>query len=119
MRPKSYVYLNLHKSCWSVMERGIVQNHADEVYAEKVEFVVRPAGHAKAIEKKCKNVHAFVRGYTAPSRDGEFEFETPVEVSYNPYKGAHFYRKDTGEPVTCANFVHMTADRKLFCRGVE
>ena len=53
----------------------------------EVKFAVQPAGHAKVVKEKKKNVHAFIRGiYTRPTLDC-----WQVIVSYNPYKHDHFF----------------------------
>lgn len=104
---KTYIYWNLHKHVWSCMVRGRVQDHAKHVLVAGAEFVVRAAGHRKVLEQKRKNVHAFVKGDVVPMPN-HCRLDEPVEISYNPYKGAHFYRKDTGEVVTSAELVQMT-----------
>jgi hypothetical protein len=42
----------------------------------------------------------------------------PIQLSYNPYKGAHFYRKDTGEVVESARVVELRPDRTVWAWGV-
>ena len=105
---KTYVYRNLHKDQWSLMVRGIVQEHAKRVVLTNVEFRVRPAGHAKVLRDKRKNVHAFAVGTVGYQGDVSLALNTGnwgVEVGYNPYKGATFYRKDTGAPIAGARVV--------------
>ena len=57
------VYWNLHKLCWSVRRQGKVIAHADYVSLRDCKLVVQPAGRQKVLAEKCKNVHAFVRGF--------------------------------------------------------
>lgn len=116
---KTYVYFNLHKHVWSCMVRGIVQRHSEHVFVSAAEFVVRAAGHRKVLEQKRKNVHAFVRGRET-SEDALLgrRLSNAVQISYNPFKGAHFYRKDTGEVVKSASLVELRPDKTVWAWGV-
>ena len=84
------VYWNLHKLCFSIRKNGRVVKHLHEgpeyLTLTDVKFAVQPAGRAKVLREKKKNVHAFIRG--------TINFESPVAyqefVSYNPYKGDTF-----------------------------
>ena len=84
------VYWNLHKLCFSIRKNGRVVMHLHEgpewLTLTDVKFAVQPAGRAKVLREKKKNVHAFIRGTV--------NFESPVAyqelVSYNPYKGDTF-----------------------------
>lgn len=115
---KTYVYFNLHKHVWSVMVRGIVQRHAPMVLIKDADFVVRPAGHAKVLRDRAKNVHAFVRG-TDVSDQHFMTVDEGVQLSYNPYRGPHFYRKDTGEVVESAGLVVLKSDKTVWAHGVK
>jgi hypothetical protein len=123
-KAKTYVYFNLHKHVWSVMVRGRVQRHAEAVTIIDADFVVRAAGHAKVLREKRKNVHAFVRGTetrgVATSKTMSYDPAKGggIQLSYNPYKGPHFYRKDTGEVVESARVVELRADRSVWAWGV-
>ena len=116
---KTYVYFNLHKHVWSVMVRGIVQRHATNVCIKDADFVVRPAGHAKVIRERRKNVHSFVRGTDVAIGDVVTCVGEAIQLSYNPYKGAHFYRKDTGEVVESAEIVELRPDKTVWAWGVK
>lgn len=85
---KVYVYRNLHKNCYSVMHRGRVVMHADNLVLTDVEFRVREAGRQKVIAKKRKNVHAFVVGQLQANEKVSIAGE---RVAYNPYTGHSFY----------------------------
>lgn len=132
-----YHYYNLHKQCWSVMNRGRVVDHVTQRYIYRPVFVVRPAGQRKVRETRRKNVHAFVKGEgygllgavgLVSSKDFDFAGASDwVEVSYNPYRTwrdedtgeqitAPFYVKSTGDPVHEAKEAVLTSDRKLFVR---
>lgn len=115
---KTDVYFNLHTGLWSLLDRstGRVYDHARVVVsALPVAMVVQPAGHRRVLEEKRKNVHAFIRGsYLEPLSNvtmwQAFAKEVGlVPVSYNPYRGPSFYRKDTGQDVTEAEAIVMLA----------
>lgn len=117
MKAKIYVYRNLQQDTWSLMHRGIVKWHADRVVLTDVEFRVRPAGRARVLRERRKNVHAFACGYhrhTAIVLRGN-----PVEVTYNPYHGGYFYRKDNGRAVTHASWVELTPSGQVFAYHVR
>ena len=106
---KIEVYRNLHKKCWSVRQDGLVKFHCHQMSMKDCEFVVRPAGRAKVLREKRKNVHAFVRGYLW---DGKLPADIEVgafgeNVSYNPYKAATFV-DDENKPVYAASFVDFS-----------
>lgn len=116
--PRTDVYYNLHSRVWSMLDRrtGRVYEHAPVVVSPlHVGFVVRAAGHARALREGQKNVHAFVRGdYLEPFDDvagwqahaADLPF---VPVSYNPFRAPSFYRKDTGQDVAEAKAIVMIA----------
>ena len=118
--PRTDVYYNLHSGLWSLLDRrtGKVYDHAPVVVSSlPVTCVVRPAGHRRVVEERRKNVHAFIRGdWLEPSDDlegwtaraGKLNL---VQVSYNPYRGPTFYRKDTGQDITEASTIIMLAPR--------
>lgn len=116
---KTYVYFNLHKHVWSVMFRGIVVRHAKVVCIKGADFVVRPAGHARVIREQRKSVHAFVRGTDVALGEVVNTPGKAIPLSYNPYKGAHFYRKDTGQIVESAAVVELRADNTVWAWGVK
>jgi len=104
------VYRNLHTGTFSVQDAktGLVIAHLDRIFIKDAAFVVRPAGRAKVLRDKKKNVHAFVVGYVS------CDYCTPSrEVSYNPYKAEHFYFKSSEEPVLASECV-LLKDNKIF-----
>jgi len=123
---KTYVYKNLHKDTWSLMERGIVRAHSDNVVVNNAEFRVRPAGRERVLREQRKTVHAFVVGYpvaddvdTRASVEGiKLALGEPVQVSYNPYRGDTFYRKDTDESVEAAELVELRTDGSVWAWGL-
>ena len=103
---KIEVYRNLHKNCWSVRQKGIVRFHCHRINLKDCMFVVQPAGHAKVIREKKKNVHAFVRGYLY---DSMLPVSSPFmwdDIYYNPYKADTFVDFE-GTPVHMARLVDL------------
>ena len=104
---KVEVYRNLHKDCWSVRQKGIVRFHCRRINLKDCAFVVQPAGHAKVIREKKKNVHAFVRGYISNDEAyGSGELFCWDDVYYNPYKADSFVDFED-RPVHTADFVDL------------
>ena len=98
---KIEVYRNLHKKCFSVRHKGKVIYHLkdnEQLSLTNVKFVVQPAGRAKVLREKRKNVHAFVRGeFNAHSMFsntlmpcGPFDSLDFLIATYNPYKSNRF-----------------------------
>ena len=108
------------------MERGIVRAHSDNVVVNNAEFRVRPAGRERVLREQRKTVHAFVVGYpvaddvdTRASVEGiKLALGEPVQVSYNPYRGDTFYRKDTDESVEAAELVELRTDGSVWAWGL-
>ena len=104
------VYYNLHKKTFSVRQAGRVWFHSNLVTLYNCKFAVQPAGRAKVLEEKKKNVHAFIRGFLLPSSDSIHTNHRMLHASqamYNPYKTSTFVDIDTGEPVYEANTVYL------------
>jgi hypothetical protein len=110
------IYRNLHNNTFSVRllrpifgrsdsrwsERGKIVRHIENfeiLRLTNAKFAVQPAGRAKVIREKKKNVHAFIRG-TVDMAGGYLGEDYPhniYEVSYNPYKSDKF-QKDLASP---------------------
>jgi hypothetical protein len=104
------VYRNLNKKCLSVValggaRKGRVIGRSAKVTLSSCSLVVQPAGRAKVLRTKTKNVHAFVRGVPSAC-----SLSRGVRLSYNPYKHATFVRADTLAPVAYADVVTISAD---------
>ncbi len=101
---KTEIYFNLRKKIFSVRQQGKVIQHTGEIFLDQAQFIVNPAGRARVLREKGKNVHAFVRGQVGePAECREI-------ARYNPYLFDSFVDKD-GQPVKFAEKVH------LFVRG--
>lgn len=101
------VYWNLHKHLYSVRSaetgRVVAHTHGPIVLADAT-FKVSEAGRQRVLSEGHKNVHAVVRGRVATATDSTAD---PIEVSYNPYKGPHFYERPTGLPMHAAATVTL------------
>ncbi len=107
---KVEVYRNLHKKCWSVRQGGRVKFHCHRVNLKDCQMVVQPAGHAKVIREKKKNVHAFVRGYLC-TEERDVQAFCWDDIYYNPYKADSFVDFDNN-PVHTADFVDLDMNDK-------
>jgi len=119
MSERVEVYWNLHKTCYSVrslggVRKGLVTCHPYGIELRDVSFAVQPAGRARTLAERRKNVHAFVRGVPTGiwyyEDEDESAYNPPhagrdwTAVRYNPYTGASFVTLD-GSPVTNADVV--------------
>ena len=89
------IYRNLHNNTFSVRRDGIVVRHIDNfdtLLLTNAKFAVQPAGRAKVLSERKKNVHAFIRGFV--DKDGWKDDLPPktYEVYYNPYASASFQK---------------------------
>lgn len=117
-------YYNLHRKCLSYRPSGGRVRHAHTLLLNNVRFSVQPAGRAKVLLEKRKNVHAFVRGEVAFIRnditedDGDITVGTMERhgyrpITYNPYKYDSFVYADTGERIDSARQVAII-DRNIW-----
>ena len=109
------VYYNLHKKCLSIRHRGKVIEHAQEVTLTDARFHVQQAGRERVLKQKRKNVHAYVSGKLKESfwftQSPSYVWTAKQRVTYNPYKHKNFVDKETLEPVTSAEVVHISGKR--------
>ena len=124
MNQKVEVYRNLHKKCWSVRNNatGHVLWHCNEVMLKDVDLVVRPAGRAKVLREKRKNVHAFAKGeilYTSVGDnlkkiDTGGYIEKFKQIVYDPYQYESFVYAESKEPIFKADTVHLTNKGEVY-----
>jgi hypothetical protein len=113
---KTYVYWNLHKKCFSLMQQGKVVDHRDMVLIKDAEFRVREGGRQRVLQEQKKNVHAFVVGLLRVdwiffSKIDYLLGDDAERILYNPYKGPSFTsisRDFTERDVTNAELVGLT-----------
>ncbi len=102
------VYYNLHKKTFSVRHAGRVWFHTNVLTLRNAKFAVQPAGRAKVLKEKKKNVHAFVRGFFVRGDDHtNHRMLHATQATYNPYKYSTFVDIDTGEPIYEADTVYL------------
>ena len=120
MYSKADVYRNLNKArrnpslhIWSVRVRT-VQEHTEWCVMDAASFVVGERSRQTVIRKRCRSVHAVVRGaVTLTGADAREYIEslgttTLRRVTYNPYRSGSFHYVDNGEPVTDSPVVIFT-----------
>lgn len=104
------IYRNLHKDLWSVMDSSTrrIVGRLESLSLSNCSPVVSEAGRQRVMRERAKNVHAFLCGELCEARGGDFR-----EISYNPYKCAHFYFVDTGDEFKGASYVEFTSSGKV------
>ena len=109
-----HVYRNLHNGLWSIRQDGIIVGHDDHLLLKDCKFRVQPAGRAKVLAERKKNVHAYISGFLCNQEDTNIVPEgNSCEVSYNPYKHPYFYNVETGEAIYECDFVDMESGDTL------
>ena len=109
------IYRNLNKAradrarhVWSMRQTGgRVQGHSETCYLTGVDFKVSLSTLARLREAGARKVCAFMRGDLA-TVPADIAAHALVRVSFNPFHADHFYRTDTGAPVTSADAVLFT-----------
>lgn len=92
------VYWNLHKKMWSLLGNDWkLIKHEHSLCLHDCSFIVRPAGRAKVLRTKRKNVHAFIIGKPFHPYELNVAFNDELQhIRYNPYVTDHFYINDYG-----------------------
>ena len=118
---KVEVYKNLRKHCWSIrdLKTGKVIAHCNSIYLKDAKLVVRPAGRAKVLDTKQKNVHAFIRGQVDHSKEGWIKnrFNSLAEVKYNPYENETFIKINsdgTSIPIHEVDQIYLDSNGQVF-----
>lgn len=101
-----HVYRNLHRSAYSVRLNRYVIRHCDDIVLQNAKFVVQPAGRARVLREKRKNVHAYISGVVTNHVDIPSE---AISVRYCPYDAETFVKTDDNEPVFSAKIVWLTS----------
>ena len=107
------IYFNLHKKVFSVRHKGKVIGHATALTVMNPKFVVQPAGRAKVLRDKVKNVHAFVRTDSMWTVEDDWycvEVYKKERVKYNPYMSDTFVSCATGDAIHKAEVAYLTID---------
>jgi len=104
------VYRNLHTGTFSVRQDGRVISHPTTLALRDAEFRVQPAGRAKVLIEKRKNVHAYISGYIirdSAAQDLMSDYKWTYDkrpVRYNPYD-ADYFMDDCGNRVDACRLV--------------
>jgi hypothetical protein len=99
-----YVYWNLHHKCFSIRQGTRVVRHMNNVCLKDVKYLVQPAGRARVLKEKKKNVHAGLSGYYID------HVPVPVisfDVTYNPYKYETFVNTEDYEPQEWSEYAYL------------
>ena len=109
------VYYNLHKKTFSVRHAGRLWFHTNLLTLHNCKFAVQPAGRARVLKEKKKNVHAFIRGFVlgnkydlaADSTHTNHRMLHAKQAMYNPYYFSTFVDVDTGDAIHEADVVYL------------
>lgn len=112
------IYKNSRTGGFSVRENGRVVARATHILANNCQFVVQPAGRARALRTGAKNVHAFVRcsAYRVldlPSERRKYARRKIHEVFYSPFQRDRFFYLEgsAARLATHATWVLLTGGR--------
>ena len=100
------VYRNLTYKCWTICDAkdGKLYCHADSVDLRDCKFRVQPAGRARVLKEKQKNVHAYVVGKFHDINFNKAQYFPYgykfAQAFYNPYK------------VETVSYTHLTLPTK-------
>ena len=115
-----WVYRNLTRNLFSVMQGGLVVAHAERLYLKDVRFHIRHYGRRKVIRTGQKNVHAFIIGHLCDVAEirlveqkhlkGENDILPYFGVTYNPKRDDCFMNEDRDAEIKTADFVDLDMD---------
>lgn len=112
---KVRVYRNLHKDCWSVKYKGIVIARPKQIQLKNAKMIVNEKGRQKVLDKKQKQVHAYIEGYWNEKSNRRPSFiQRWKEISYNPYFKPFFFFVRGKKAILNAKKVFLTSDNKVF-----
>ena len=103
---KVRVYRNLHKDCFSVKQDGLVRCHANHVTLRDCKFIVSKAGQKRVRDEGRKNVHAFVEGFLADTREADAIVDG-TKSDTEIWEGASNWQKAYYNPYTCDTFINQ------------
>lgn len=91
------VYRNLNNSLFSIksVKSGLVLAHGDNFIVRNGVTHVSESGRKRVLNKKQRNVHAWITGELVGSAEDEAENWIYDEVYYNPYSLDQFLIKET------------------------
>jgi hypothetical protein len=112
-----HVYRNLHKRCWSVRSKGKLIAQVDAIQLGGCTCHVREAARQIVIARKCRSVHAYVKGRI---HHGPFPnaADCVATIVYRPYVSGDFFDPVTSAPVGGAEHMVFSEAGKVYCHGV-
>ena len=110
---KVQVYFNITKKVFSVKDKktGLVIAHVNHIYLEDVIFKVSEKGRQRVLDKKVKNVHAYVEGTVYLQNLNTLEYKETI--TYNPYKYDSFIYVGTEKKIEKCKNVAMYINNKI------
>ena len=108
-RAKCYRNLNKPGVTWSVVNSntGLVDQYANKIILENVNFKISKAGQLRVRKEKRKNVHAFVIGNIITDMPYNLKL---VRATYNPYIDDGFHLINGTTTLTSARYVVLSEE---------
>jgi len=94
MTAKYYIYRNLRTKGFSVKYRGIVVYRTNCIIAHNVIFKVSKSGRNRVISERRKNVHAYAVADSFRDVKKNYQVDSLLKITYNPYLHAQFMCND-------------------------
>ena len=104
MTERICVHYNLHRGDWVLSHyksprcKGNVMGYRNSLVLRDCTFVVQEGGRQRVVEKKCRQVHAWVTGLPFAALGAVPQPHWP-KASYNPYRSGSFHFSETNEPL--------------------
>lgn len=106
------LYWHSRKRCWSIRVAGRVVDHLECVTATRCTMHVREGERRRALERRQRSVHAWIRGELQDvTVDNCVDL---VEIGYSPFVCGHFTIRPGFAPVHAARMVVFRPDGRAF-----
>ena len=110
--PEADVYWHSRKRAWSIRVAGRVVDHVSSVTATRCTMHVREGERRRALERRQRSVHAWIRGQLVDvTVDHAVNL---VEVGYSPWHAGTFTIRPGFAPVFAARLVVFHADGRAW-----
>lgn len=114
-------YFNLHKKVFSVQQGRLPIKHFSWLLLRSASFSVNLSGRERVLEKKRKEVHAYVKGIFLEGENllsSEIQIPTHFDLSvprirYNPYLYCYFFQDGFNAPIQEADLV-LLCNKQVF-----
>lgn len=91
------IHYHLRRRDYAITSGSRVIAYADQISLTQVEFRVQPAGRARAIRERRRQVHAYAKGAVSDI-NADHDVSALQRITYNPFRHAFFYLATTPTP---------------------